>query len=256
MLKKLPLTLAVITFNEQNHIERCLRSVPFASEMIVIDSFSNDRTCEIAQKLGAQVIQKKWPGFGLQKREAVAHSKYEWILSLDADEALSPELAEEILNLWPTINPEVGYALPRSSFFLGRWIKYGGWTPDYQLRLFNKKYSNWNSAPIHEKVICSQMKTLSSPILHWVFEDLSDQIKTNDRYSSLQAQERHQRGEKFSIIKLLIKPWVKFFETYIFKRGFKDGWAGFYISVNAAYSVYMRIAKMWELERIHRSQEN
>jgi len=254
-MQKLPLTLTVITKNEERNIERCLRSVPFASEIIVVDGESTDRTVEIAQKLGAQVFIEEWKGFGPQKQLAVDRAKNDWILSLDADEALSPELATEIQQKFASLKPEVGYQLPRRSFHLGRWIDYGGWFPDRQLRLFHRKHGKWTPVQIHEKVLTSTQESLNSPIHHWVFQSLAHQVKTNDRYSSLQAEELFQKGQRYSFFKLLIKPYSKFIETYFLKRGFLDGLPGFIISISAAYSVFLKWSKLWELELRQRRGE-
>lgn len=246
---KLPLSVVIITKDEENNIERCLRSVPFASECLVVDSFSKDGTVEIATRAGARVLQEAWRGFGAQKKFAAEQARYDWILSLDADEAVSPELAHEIQQKFASFNPETGYLIPRRSFHLGRWILHGGWYPDRQLRLFNRLHANWGDDRIHERVRARQETGLDADLLHWVFDDLSDQVITNDRYSGLQAQDLWRRGVKFSLPKLIIKPWVKFVENYFFKRGFLDGLPGFLIAVSSAYSVFLKFAKLWELER-------
>jgi glycosyltransferase involved in cell wall biosynthesis len=245
---KIPLSLVVITFNEEPNIERCLKSVPFADDIVVVDSFSQDKTVEIAKNLGARVFQEKWRGYGPQKAFATEQARHPWVISLDADEALSPELQQEILERFSSLDPDTGYLTPRRSFHMGRWIDHGGWFPDYQLRLFNKSKAQWNSADVHEKVQVSKEVRLSKPILHWVFDDLSDQVITNDRYSTLGAKQLHARGKKFLLIKLLVKPLSKFLETYLWKRGFLDGLPGFVISIGAAYSVFLKFAKLWELE--------
>ncbi|PIS10301.1 MAG: glycosyltransferase family 2 protein, partial [Bdellovibrio sp. CG10_big_fil_rev_8_21_14_0_10_47_8] len=149
---KLPLTLLIITLNEERNIERCIRSVPFASQVLVVDSHSKDQTRAIAASLGAQVIEQDWLGYGLQKKRGTEIAQYDWILSLDADETLSPELVQEIQQKWDSLEPEVGYEMPRKSFHLGRWIRYGGWYPDYQLRLYHRKHSQWPDQQIHERV--------------------------------------------------------------------------------------------------------
>lgn len=252
---KLPISLAVITLNEEANIERCIRSVPFADDVVVVDSYSTDRTKEIAESCGARVIQEKWRGFGPQKAFAAENAKNAWILSLDADEALSPELAQEILQKFQSLDSEAGYLVPRKSFHLGRWIMHGGWYPDYQLRLFNKDKSRWNSAALHEKVEVKRELKLESPILHWVFKDLSHQVVTNDRYSTLGANQFAAQGKKFSYFKLLTKPPTKFIETYIFKGGILDGVPGFIISVGAAYSVFLKFAKLWEMDRVKKNHK-
>jgi glycosyltransferase involved in cell wall biosynthesis len=245
---KLPISLVVVTLNEEANIERCLRSVPFASDVVVVDSFSTDRTLEIAQKLGANVIQEKWRGYGPQKSFAVSKAKNDWILSLDADEALSPELQQEIVERFASLNPEVGYELSRRSFHLGRWISHGGWYPDAQLRLFHRQYSQWSSDALHEKVQVKHKERFRQDLLHWVFDNLSDQVVTNDKYSSLGAENLAKSGRHFSLLKLIFKPWTKFVECYFLKQGFRDGLPGFIIAVSAAYSIFLRHGKLWELE--------
>lgn len=245
---KLPVSLVVITLNEERNIERCLRSVPWASDIVVIDSGSQDRTAELAEKLGARVIQEKWRGFGPQKAFGVSQAQYDWIINLDADEELSPELSDEIQTQFKNLDPETGYLIPRKSKYLGRWILHGGWYPDYQLRLFNRIHSNWDSAPIHEKVIAHKIDKLKKPMHHYVFRQISDHVQTNNRYSGLQADAHFQKGQKFSYFKLIFKPWTKFIECYFLKLGFLDGLPGFIIAIGAAYSVFIRWAKVWELE--------
>lgn len=246
---KLPISLVIITLNEEAHIERCIRSAPFADDVVVVDSHSTDRTGEIAEKCGARVFQESWRGYGPQKSLATSLAKNSWILSLDADEALSPALADEIVQRFASLDAEAGYLFPRRSFHLGRWIGHGGWYPDYQLRLFNKSQSNWNSAALHEKVEVKRQLRMSHDLLHWVFDNLSDQVLTNDRYSTLGAQQWAQAGKTFSVFKLLTKPPTKFLECYLFKGGFRDGLPGFIIAVGAGYSIFLKIAKLWEIER-------
>lgn len=246
---RLPMSLVVITKNEEANIRRCLESVPFASETLVVDSFSTDRTCEVAQSLGARVVQESWKGYGPQKKRAVEMARFDWILSLDADEALSPELQSEIQQKFANLNPQVGYECARLSFHLGRWIRYGGWHPDWQLRLFHRKHSQWPDSQLHERVHAKSKMRLSNNILHWVFDNFSDQVQTNDRYSTLQAQQMQSQGRRFSLLALIFKPCSKFVELYFFKRGFLDGLAGFLIAVSAAYSAFCKWAKLWEIEQ-------
>lgn len=248
---KLPISLVIITLNEEAHIERCIQSASsFVDDIVVVDSFSTDRTVEIAKACGARVFQEKWRGFGPQKAFATEQAKNPWVLSLDADEAISKELAAEILESFAELNPEAGYLVPRLSWHMGRWIRHGGWYPDYQLRLFNKDKSQWNSAALHEKVQVKERLRMKRPILHWVFEDLSDQVVTNDRYSTLGAKQLMEKGKRFSMFKLLTKPVSKFVECYFFKKGFMDGMPGFIIAVGASYSIFLKFAKMWEVENV------
>jgi len=245
-----PISLTVITRNAGPHIERCLKSVPFASEILVLDCGSDDNTQALAEKCGARVIVEEWRGFGPQKRRAAELAKYDWILNLDADEALSPESQSELLALLAAEPKACAFAFPRLSFHMGRWIRHGGWYPDWQVRLFDRRRANWTDAQIHEKVAAKSIERLHKPIRHWVFKDLSDQVATNNRYSSLGAGDLQARGRGFILFNLLVKPKVKFLETYIFKLGFLDGVPGFVISVGAAYSVFLKWAKLWEMRRL------
>jgi glycosyltransferase involved in cell wall biosynthesis len=252
---KIPLSLVIITLNEERNIERCIRSVPFASEVLIVDTKSQDRTCEIAKSLGARVLQKDWLGYGPQKKFATDQAQNDWILSLDADEVLSPELAAEILRDFPNLDPETGYEMPRKSFHLGRWIGYGGWHPDYQLRLYNRRHNNWPESRIHERIQAQKTSRCQGPILHYVFSSLSHQVITNDRYSSLLAEKDFESGRRFSFFKLLLKPWSKFIECYFLKLGFLDGLPGFIIAVSAGYSIFLRWAKIWELQKVRPARD-
>ncbi len=253
-MKKLPLTLMIITLNEERNIERCIASAPFCSEVLVIDSQSQDQTCEIAQRLGARVLQRTWSGYGPQKYWGSLQARNDWVLSLDADETLSPELAFEMQNKFASLQTDFAYEMPRKSFHLGRWIEHGGWYPDYQLRLYNRKFNNWSQAQIHEKIQSQKIEKLQSPLLHFVFQDLSDQVRTNDRYSTLLSKKDVDGGKKFSIFPLLLKPMSKFLECYIWKLGILDGIAGLIIAVSAAYSIFLRWSKIWEAQMLERQK--
>lgn len=246
---KLPLSVVVVAKNEARNIERCLRSVAFAEETLVIENESTDGTAQLAQKLGARVLREPWRGYGPTKAFGARAAKFDWILSLDADEAVSPELAAEIAAVFKDLDAEAGYEIPRRSFHMGRWILHGGWYPDRQLRLFNRRYSMWNDAKIHEKVICPKTSRLKSDLEHFVFRDLHQQIETNNRYSTLQAEEWIEQGKRFVFWRLIFKPGTKFVETYFWKLGFLDGMPGFIIAVGAAYSVFLRWSKVWEKQK-------
>ncbi len=245
----LPVSLVVITLNEESNLKRCINSAKFCSDILVVDSFSKDRTVEVAESCGARVIQKEWLGYGAQKAFAVEKAKFDWILSLDADEALSPELQDELLQKFKQgLSAQVGYEFSRRSFHLGRWILHGGWFPDWQLRFFNRLHSSWKTSAIHEKVESPEIQRFKNPVLHWVFDDLSDQVLTNNKYSTLQAEDilKKNKSRVFLLFKLLVKPPVKFIECYFLKLGFMDGLPGFIIAVGASYSVFLKWAKVIE----------
>lgn len=244
-----PLSLVVITRNAEKDLARCLQSVKFASDILVLDCGSQDRTQEIAKQNGARVVVEEWRGFGPQRRRATELAKHDWVLQLDADEALSPESQDELQQLLRTEPPEPAYRFPRLSFHMGRWIRHGGWYPDWQIRLYDRRRANWDNALIHEKVQAERVGTLKQPIQHWVFSSLTHQIETNNRYSGLLAEELDKKGRRFRLIHLILKPKVKFFETYVWKLGFLDGLPGFIIAVGAAYSVFLKWSKLWERQR-------
>jgi len=246
-----PISLVVITLNAEHHIARCLRSVPFASDIVVLDSGSTDGTVTVAKNLGARVFTEEWRGFGPQKRRATELAKTDWVLNLDADEALSPESQAELQELLKKGPPEhAAYAFPRVSFHLGRWIWHGGWYPDRQVRFYDRSRANWTNQQLHEKVESPSVGQLNQPIQHWVFKDLADQVNTNNRYSTLGSETLAKHGRKFWLFNLIVKPKVKFIETFIWKRGFLDGLPGFIIAVGAAYSVFLKWAKLWEQENL------
>ncbi len=244
---KLPISLVVVTLNEEKNIERCLKSAPWADELLVLDSGSHDRTRELAEKMGAKVLNEPWRGYGAQKHRAVDLAKNDWVFAIDADEEISPELSLEIQQFFSQLQAEVAYSVPRKSFYLGRWIMHGGWYPDAQTRLFQRHFSQWNKKVIHERVVSPTVRSLKAPLYHYVFRNVEHHVATNNRYSSLQAEEYLKNGGRFSFFKFLFKPLSKFLECYFLKLGFLDGRAGFVIAVGAAYSVFIRWAKIWQL---------
>ena len=248
-MTNLPLSLVVITLNEQENIQRCLKSVPFAQDIIVLDSGSTDRTREVAESMGARVFNEKWRGYYGQKVRATELAKHDWVLSLDADEALSSQLIQEIQALFAGKNGELadGYEMARLSFHLGRWIRHGGWYPDRQIRLFHRQRCQWRSGHLHERVEGNNIARAKGNLLHYVFKDLADQVETNNEYSSLGAKDLVAQGKAFILIKLIFKPLLKFIETYIYNRGFLDGLPGFIIAVGASYSLFLKYAKHWEM---------
>lgn len=251
-----PISLVIITFNEEKNIERCIKSVPFAKDIVVLDSGSQDRTLEIARRLGARIVVEPWRGFAKQKIRATALARFDWVLSLDADEALSPEAQEEVQSL---LNGEIkvdAFAFPRVTFHLGKWIYHGGMYPDYQTRLFHKQKAKWLDKPVHEKIQAENIIKLKSKILHWSFRNIMHQIETINKYSSLRAQDFSDQGKKFSFLKLVVKPFSKFIEVYFIKAGFRDGAAGLIIGFVSSFATFLRWAKLYEIERVTKLEKN
>lgn len=245
---KLEISVVLIALNEQDNIARAIRSVSWADEVLVFDSGSTDKTMDIAKNMGAKVLEGGWQGFGKTKQAATELARHDWIFSLDCDEEVTGALAAEIHKKFTELDPTAVYKIPRSSYFLGAWIRHGGWYPDYQGRLFNRKNAGWNQAEVHEKVEAKAEAFMVSGLNHYVFKNLEHQVNTNNRYSTLLAIQMGKNGKSFSMFHFLTKPAVKFIENYFLKLGFLDGWAGYVIAKNAAYSVFLKWSKLHEIE--------
>jgi glycosyltransferase involved in cell wall biosynthesis len=251
------LSVVVITRNEEQNIRRCLASVSWADEIVVIDSGSDDRTVEMARELGARVFAFDWRGFGPAKREGVDKATGEWILSLDADEVVSAELAAEIKKVLSEDNDYSGYYMPRKANFLGRWIYHCGWYPDPVLRLFDKSRGNFNDVIVHEKVLVEgRVGRMKGEILHYSYPTLDSYFLKFNRYTTMGARAAFQAGKKAGWFDLLVKPPASFFKHYIVKQGFRDGWEGFLISILSSVSVLVKYAKLREMVRKKNGDEN
>lgn len=243
------LSAVIITLNEEANLERCLKSLAFCDEIVVVDSGSGDNTLAIARRFTQNVHTLPWRGYTAQKNEAVRLATHDWVLSLDADEEVSDDLRNEILERLKGSPVETAFSVPRKTIHFGKWIRHGGWYPNRLVRLFRKDSGRWVGDELHEKwETIGPTGELRADLLHYSFKDLSDQVARNNRYSSLGAVRLHKHGLKFSSAKLFLKSLSKFVETYLLKKGFLDGYPGFIISVSAAYSVFLKWAKLWELE--------
>ncbi len=246
----------IITFNEEDNIERCLDSVSWADEIVVVDSFSTDNTVALCRRYTDKIIQRQWPGHVLQKQFALEQAAGPWVLSLDADEELSAEARDEIRTaLLDGSTPAEGFVFPRQSYYLGRWIRHGGWYPDKKLRLVRKHRARWTGRDPHDKLqVRGTTVRLQGRILHYVYKDISHQLKTVDSFSSISARNWQQDGKSFSLPMLLFRPPIRFLETYVWKRGFLDGLPGFIIAVISSYYVFCKYAKLWERTDAHPQQ--
>ncbi len=239
----------VITRNEEANLERCLRSVSFCNEIIVVDAESTDRTREIAARYTDKIHVLSWRGFVQQRQAAVGFAQSEWVLSIDADEEIGEGLRQEIVSLLQSPNTNDAYSIPRKTIHFGRWIRHGGWYPNRLVRLFRKDRGEWQGSEVHEywhsNGLCGELR---NDLIHYSFRNLSDQVARNNTYSSLGARGLKGKGVPFSFFRLATKTASKFLETYFLKLGFLDGYPGLIISVSAAYSVFLKWAKLWELE--------
>jgi glycosyltransferase involved in cell wall biosynthesis len=253
------LSVAIVTFNEEANLARTLASVAWADQIVIVDSGSTDRTLEIARSFNATVLDRPWPGFAAQKNFALSQCSGDWILSLDADEELSPELQQEIrqtLSMRPP--PFDAFYLKRRNLFLGRWIKHGGFYPDPKLRLFRRTLSTpaqFEDRPVHETIrFAGPTATLDFDILHHAYPTLSSYIEHMDRYSSLGAQLLVDQGRTSANLltffaRIVIFPMLGFKWNYVFRLGFLDGREGFLLNLyHAAYSSW-KYAKAWDLAR-------
>ena len=247
------ISAAIITLDEERNIADCIKSLDWVDQIVVVDSLSRDRTKEIAGKLGAEVIDQKFLGHVRQKQLAVDSCKYDWVVCLDADERTPPDLKREIVALFgrtPAESLYAGYSVARRSFHLGRWIRHGGWYPDRNVRLFNRKHGRWSGIDPHDRIVVDgPVGALNGALEHFVFRDLAHNVHTNNVYSSIGTTILFEKGCQPSLLKMLVKPVGKFLETYVVKGGFLDGMPGFIISVGAAYSMFLKFAKLWEKHR-------
>ena len=242
------ISACVLAYNEEDKIEEALRSVSWADEIVVADSFSADRTVEIARRLGARVEQIPFDGFGKLRNEAVARCAHEWILSLDADERCTPEARDEILATIARPDAADAYLVPRRNFFLGRWIRHSGWYPDYrQPQLFRKGRLRYLEDPVHERYeVEGRLGRLESAILQFPFRDLAQSVDKWHRYSTLGAQRLEKRGVRGSFGAGLRHGLWAFLRIYVLRRGFLDGWAGFAIAFGYFEQTFYKYAKLAE----------
>jgi glycosyltransferase involved in cell wall biosynthesis len=250
----LTLSVVIITLNEEANLARTLPSVVgLADEIVVLDSGSTDRTREVAELFRAKFYAESWQGFAAQKNSALEKVTGDWILSLDADEEVEPALAEEIRDALGT-NPSVaGFYIPRKNFFLGRWIKHGGFYPDPKLRLFRRGAGKFENRLVHEDIkLGGTTARLRHHLLHHAYPTLDSYIEHMNRYSSLGAQmtaEGKPRG--FSLIDIALRPKLTFLYNYILRGGFLDGREGLLLHAYHAMYVSWKYAKAWELSRTH-----
>lgn len=245
------LSVILITKNEEANLKECLESVSFANEIIVVDSQSSDKTVEIARSFGAKVeITPHWPGFGPQKNTALSLASQDWILSIDADERVSPELKAEILAITQSNQSQSCYEIPRLSWYCGRFMKHSGWYPDYVLRLFKKGSAKFSDHLVHERVITNEkVGQLNNHFLHYSFRNFSQVLQKIDSYSTLSAQQAFEQGRRSSIPKAFGKGMWAFFRTYFLRLGFLDGSQGLALAISNAEGTYYRYLKIWLLQQ-------
>jgi glycosyltransferase involved in cell wall biosynthesis len=243
-------SVTIITRNEAADIEAALESVAWADEVVVVDSGSTDETVAMARRRGARVEVRDWPGYIAQKNHAASIASHEWILSLDADERVTPELAAEIRSRLSAPPVEAAFRIPRVTFHLGRWIRTTDWYPDYQTRLYDRRSAEWTGRHVHEAVtVRGRTGQLRGELQHYAYRDVADHLETIDRYTTLAARQMHEDGRRATAVDLALHPLFAFLRNYIVRGGIRDGATGFLISRMNAYYVFLKFAKLWELQR-------
>ncbi len=244
------ISVVIITFNEELNIERCISSVKeIADDIVIVDSFSTDRTRDIAESKGVRVVLHEFLGHIEQKNWAVTQAKYPFILSLDADEALSEELKKSVLEVKKNKTAD-GYTINRRTNYCGKWVKHCGWYPDKKLRLWDSTKGRWKGINPHDRYEMEKGSTvahLKGDILHYSYYTLSDHINQMNRFSEISAQEYYKRGRKSNIMKILFSPLIKFMKDYILNLGILDGYTGFVISRVSAHASFLKYMKLLQL---------
>ena len=256
------ISATIITFNEEANIRDACESLTWADEIVVVDSGSTDKTREIAEDCGARVMKREWPGFAAQKQFAAEQTRNDWVFSLDADERVSDELKAFIGKLREDdeANLPDGYRIPRRSYYQGRWIKGGGWYPDWQLRLYRKSRGRWEPRHIHESVKLdagARVEKLSGDILHYSVRDSAHHHRMiGERYAPLAARQMFEEGRRTSHLKIATAAPAAFVRSYLLKGGFRDGLAGLSIASFAAHHAFLKHLMLWEKQKTEDRRQN
>jgi len=245
-----PLSVTVITKNESANLARALESVSWADEIVVVDAESTDDTVAIARRFTDRVTVRPWPGYIDQKNHAASLASHDWILSLDADERVTPELASEIRKALASPSSTSAFRIPRVTFHLGRWIRGTDWYPDRQTRLYDRRKARWTGRYVHEGLaVEGPLGELAGELEHYPYADVAAHLDTINRYTTLSARQMLEDGRRTGLIEMLGHPPLAFLRNYVAKAGYREGRAGLIISTLNAYYVFLKFAKLWELQR-------
>lgn len=243
-------SVTVITKNESANLGAALESVSWADEIVVVDSESTDDTLSIARRFTNRVTTRAWPGYGAQKNHAASLATHDWILSLDADERATPELAAEIKALLATTPSQLAFRIPRVTWHLGRWIRTTDWYPDYQTRLYDRRAARWTGQYVHESVsVDGAVGQLTGELQHHPYRDIADHLETIGRYTTYAARQMRDNGRHAGPLQMAAHPPLAFLRNYVLRGGFRDGVPGFIISTLNAYYVFLKFAKLRELQQ-------
>lgn len=245
-----PLSVTIITLNEADHIAAAIDSASWADEVIVVDAGSGDGTADLARARGAKVVTRDWPGYVEQKNYAAGLAAHDWVFSLDADERIPPALAAEIRQVLASEPAVRGYRVPRVTFHLGRWVRTTDFYPDYQTRLYDRRAARFRGQYVHESVaVDGEVGQLQHELEHYSYRDLADHLDRINQYTTLAARQMHEGGRRAGVLDLLVHPPAAFLRNYVVRRGFLDGSVGLTISLVNAYSVFLKFAKLRELQQ-------
>jgi len=243
----LPVSIVIVTQNEERNIREALQSIKGAAEIVVIDAFSTDKTVDICREYTDKIYRIEWQGYAKQKQTGIEHARSEWVFILDSDERFTDSLWKEIADIIGNSEKYSGYYVPRKNFFLGKWIRHGGWWPDYTLRLFLRGKAIMQERSVHEKVIVQGgTGYLSNHLEHQTCRSISEYIKKMDIYSTLSAKELKEKGIRSGTFKLVVHPLFTFFKMFIFRLGFMDGIYGLALAVLYSCYTFLKYLKLWE----------
>jgi len=238
------ISVTIITLNEEKNIGRCLQSLGWADEIVVLDTFSTDRTVDLCKKYTDKVFQDRWQGYGKQKNRCAQLAENNWVLNIDADEVVSRECAEAIQSLLTKGPEHPVYQFPRRNFFGERWVRYGGWYPDHISRLYDKTRVSFSESMVHERLIPdSPCGRVPEPLLHYSYAGMEEYIARQNRYSSLYAAEKSRNGWQAGWTHLYLRPPLVFFKNFILRQGFREGFLGVFLALSAAFYTYLKYAK-------------
>lgn len=246
------ITACITAGNEEDNIRRCLESVKWADEIVVVDSFSKDRTPEICREYTSRVFKHRWLGYIGQKNLAKDLASFEWVIFIDADEEISSELRDEILAELDSAGSSRynGFEFPRMVRIYDHWIRHGDWYPDVKLRLYRRSKGECGGREPHDRMVVEgRIKRLKNPLYHHTYTGFADQLSTLNRFSTITAEMQHAEGRRFHAGLLLVRPVLRFLRGYVLKRGFMDGMPGLIIAFTASFGVFVKYCKLWELQR-------
>lgn len=240
----------VVCFNEEDNIRDCLESLRWCDEVVVVDSFSTDRTVEICRDYTDRVIQRSWKGYGDQRVFAYSQATRDWVFIVDADERVPPELQKEVEEALARYGAScAAFSVPRLVYYLGKWWWRGGWYPDYNVRLFRRGRASWGGSEPHDKILVDgKVGRLTHPLHHFTYRDITDHVRTVNDYTTISSKELQSQGKRWHWADSLARPALRFFYSYLWKRGLLEGFPGFFVAATAAIYVFLKYAKLRELE--------